>query len=67
MIVNHLIFSPEICFMHLHNLFRSAAHVKLKLYDKAVQDARTAKQLKPDWPKVCRTLVLQLFNHDVFV
>ncbi len=53
--------------MHLHNLFRSAAHVKLKLYDKAVQDARTAKQLKPDWPKVCRTLVLQLFNHDVFV
>ena len=32
---------------------RSAAHVKLKQYDKAVQDARTAKQLKPDWPKVC--------------
>ncbi len=40
--------------------FRSAAHVKLKLYDKAVQDARTAKQLKPDWPKVCHNSVFIL-------
>ena len=40
---------------------RSAAHVKLGQFGKALQDAVKAKQLNPEWPKV------KLFSRIPFV
>ena len=40
---------------------RSAAHVKLGQFGKALQDAVKAKQLNPEWPKVCLQLICCIF------
>ena len=37
---------------------RSAAYCKLSKYMEALTDAETAVQLKPDWPKVSRVILL---------
>ena len=37
---------------------RSAAYVKNKQFDLALNDGVSAAQLQPSWPKVCKTLEL---------
>lgn len=46
---------------------RSAAHIKLQQYQKALQDAIKARDLNPKWPKVSRNYIVYLLINCILL